>query len=141
MDRKEFLKSAGCMCGAGVIAGMLLTAESCAPKKQLYKATVSAGKALIPLGLFENGNVQVVNVQGLEEKVGVVKKTDGTFNAFEMKCTHAGATLKPVEGQFYCNLHGSKFDDEGNVVKGPAKTALKKFKTSMNAEYLEIHIG
>ncbi len=141
MDRKEFIKSAGCLCGAGTLATLLMTAESCAPKTQMFKATVEAGKALVPVSLFASGNIQVVKVQGLDDKVAIVKKADGTYNAFEMKCTHAGASLKVNGEEFACPLHGSQFDANGEVKKGPAKIALKNFKVKNIGDNLEVLVG
>jgi len=141
MDRKEFIKSAGCLCGAGALATFLMTAESCAPKTQLFKASVAAGKAIVPVSLFASGKIQVVKVQGLDDKVAIVKKADGTYNAFEMKCTHAGASLKVNGEEFACPLHGSQFDAEGAVKKGPAKTSLKSFKVVSAGDNLELLVG
>lgn len=141
MDRKEFIKSAGCLCGVGALAGLIATTESCAPKTQMFKATVASGKALVPTSLFEGGNIQIVKVQGLEDKVAIVKNTDGSYAAFEMKCTHAGATLKVNGDDFACNLHGSLFSTDGQVKKGPAKLPLKNFKTQVVDGNVELQIG
>ncbi|MEM1241655.1 MAG: cytochrome b6-f complex iron-sulfur subunit [Cyanobacteria bacterium P01_H01_bin.26] len=42
-------------------------------------------------------------------------------------CTHLGCTFpwNPVDQQFQCPCHGSLYDSEGNVVRGPAPLPLK----------------
>jgi cytochrome b6-f complex iron-sulfur subunit len=41
-------------------------------------------------------------------------------------CTHLGCTVqwKAEQNQFVCPCHGSQFDNQGRVVKGPAKRSL-----------------
>jgi nitrite reductase/ring-hydroxylating ferredoxin subunit len=50
--------------------------------------------------------------------------------AFDSKCTHAGAPTLMSGSQLKCPAHGSIFNPEsGEVVKGPAVTPLKSYKT------------
>jgi isorenieratene synthase len=45
-----------------------------------------------------------------------------------LSCTHQGCTVQPTEdGEFRCPCHGSVFDHEGQVVRGPAKRNLARF--------------
>jgi cytochrome b6-f complex iron-sulfur subunit len=48
-------------------------------------------------------------------------------------CTHRGATLKLVNQQPRCPIHGSRFDDDGKPVKGPASTPLAHYGVRIDA--------
>jgi Rieske Fe-S protein len=141
MKRKEFLKTACGAYGVGLLAGILLSEESCTPKagKAVSKYVPEAGKVSIPTSAMGENNIQIFQVKGMED-VGLVKKADGTYLAFEMKCTHQGATLKTRDGKFVCPAHGSIFSNQGAVEKGPAKTALKQYKTLVNGSNIEVYV-
>jgi Rieske Fe-S protein len=57
-----------------------------------------------------------------------------------MECTHQQNQLIAIPNGFKCNLHGSQFNLEGQVVKGPAERPLKKYKTSMDQGQLVIQL-
>ena len=42
---------------------------------------------------------------------------------------------------FTCNLHGSKFDQEGHVTNGPAARSLKKYPTEIVSNQIIIHLA
>jgi cytochrome b6-f complex iron-sulfur subunit len=69
---------------------------------------------------------------------GYVFNSGGTFMAFSEVCTHAGCKVpyKPADSKFECPCHGSQYDKTGEVVKGPAKTRLAKFDTTVVGDSL-----
>jgi hypothetical protein len=46
----------------------------------------------------------------------------------EPRCTHQGCVLREDEptGSWACPCHGSRFEPDGRVVQGPARTALAR---------------
>jgi len=46
------------------------------------------------------------------------------FTALSLTCTHLGCTLEQKAGIFSCPCHGSRFDENGKVLHGPATKAL-----------------
>ncbi len=54
----------------------------------------------------------------------VIYKTGQGFQGYSLICTHLGCTLEESEGGFSCPCHGSSFDPEGRVIKGPARDDL-----------------
>ena len=56
------------------------------------------------------------------------KQTDGSLTALDDRCTHLGCRQKWNRERrlFECPCHGSEFDLEGNVKRGPASRALPK---------------
>lgn len=50
-----------------------------------------------------------------------------------LRCTHLGCTVRwdNEEQQLRCPCHGSRFDDRGAVVEGPAKQALPVYRSEL----------
>jgi len=49
----------------------------------------------------------------------------GVFKGFSAVCTHAGCTVSEVvDGTIICPCHGSEYNLEGSVTKGPATKPL-----------------
>ncbi|MFD0751568.1 ubiquinol-cytochrome c reductase iron-sulfur subunit [Mucilaginibacter calamicampi] len=63
-----------------------------------------------------------------------------SFVALSSVCTHQGSTIdyKPLQNQFVCPTHGSTYSLSGEVVKGPAPLALKKYKVTLSLNTLNI---
>jgi Rieske Fe-S protein len=53
----------------------------------------------------------------------------GGLYALSAACTHAGVTINFVGGNnaFHCFAHGSSFDLNGGVTRGPANSPLRHF--------------
>ncbi|HWE02530.1 MAG TPA: Rieske (2Fe-2S) protein [Tepidisphaeraceae bacterium] len=57
----------------------------------------------------------------------------GNLFALSSVCTHRECRLRPQEDHtFFCKCHGSRFDENGKVTKGPATRDLPHFATSTN---------
>jgi Rieske Fe-S protein len=66
--------------------------------------------------------------------------------AMTLVCTHQGCDIGQqgaVSAQgIYCACHGSEFDADGNVVRGPAIAALAHFAVSADSSgNLTVHTG
>jgi len=64
----------------------------------------------------------------------VLIHNDEGFMALSMVCTHLGCTVEHKDGVYECPCHGSKFDQQGFVTRGPANTPLKKLRVEVNEE-------
>lgn len=61
-------------------------------------------------------------------------RRSGELAVFSSLCTHRHVPLKAEpNGSFYCSRHGSTFDPNGHIAKGPASHDLPKLKTSISA--------
>lgn len=46
------------------------------------------------------------------------------FKAMSLTCSHLGCTVEPRNFGYECPCHGSRYDTEGTVTKGPAASKL-----------------
>jgi cytochrome b6-f complex iron-sulfur subunit len=56
------------------------------------------------------------------------------LRAFSLVCTHLGCTVEESNYGFTCPCHGSRYDLEGVVEKGPAKLNLKKLRVEQTED-------
>ena len=68
-----------------------------------------------------------------EANLTVVRDADGVY-AISNTCTHLGCTVGRTAEGFACPCHGSRFDDSGKVVGGPAPRALPWLEVSRTAD-------
>jgi cytochrome b6-f complex iron-sulfur subunit len=142
IQRRAFLKKTGstiaCVCLAG---GEVLEAA----EKNISQYAVEDSKIVIELSkhpkLKEVGGSEVL--QAGKKKIIVIHPDDKGYKAFENKCTHMGGQVAyiPKDGFMQCSWHGSRFDIEGQVVKGPAKKPLTELKTSLDKDQLTIYLS
>ena len=58
--------------------------------------------------------------------------------ALSLVCTHLGCTVNVTERGLTCPCHGSEFDRQGLVLKGPASRALQRLKVEERGGMLEV---
>lgn len=69
------------------------------------------------------------------DDVVVTQPTAGVFNGFSAVCPHAGCNVSEVvDGAIVCPCHGSRFDLQGAVVKGPAREPLESRPVSVKGD-------
>jgi len=73
-------------------------------------------------------------------KAAVVKENN-KLEVFSTSCTHLGCRIKQIEnGKFICPCHGSEFNLQGEVLKGPATKPLRKLKYELTSDKKQIKI-
>ncbi len=130
--RREFLVKAGVTAGSLVLG---LASVGKAQEKMTAKTNAAAktgdDEVILKLGekspLNKVGGYQTVETSG--GKVVVVRVADAEYKAFSAVCPHKGGPIKYDEAtkQLFCPWHNSRFDTNGKVVKGPAKTDLSAY--------------
>jgi cytochrome b6-f complex iron-sulfur subunit len=69
----------------------------------------------------------------------LIKDAQG-FHAVSLVCTHLGCTVETRPEGFACPCHGSRFDPQGRVTRGPATQPLIVLRTEITADgRLHIH--
>ena len=68
----------------------------------------------------------------------IVHDEDG-LRAISLVCSHLGCTIEERNFGFECPCHSSRYNPEGQVIKGPASTDLKKLRL-VESEDGNLHI-
>jgi nitrite reductase/ring-hydroxylating ferredoxin subunit len=66
-----------------------------------------------------------------DRQLFVFNETDG-FYAISSVCTHLGCNVKRGGPGFACPCHGSQYDENGQVVRGPAPKPLPWYSLSFS---------
>lgn len=69
--------------------------------------------------------------------VAVFRDDQGVY-AISTVCTHLGCIVKPTAHGFECPCHGSKFAEDGTVVRGPAPKPLPWLGVTVSANSITI---
>lgn len=145
MKRAEFLKLSctGCLLGsAGLITATSLL-SSCSPKasSSLYKTAVTDKKLIVPITQLALKKLTIVRGTGMEYDVAVHQTKDGIYEALLLQCTHFNNPLIVNGASFSCTMHGSEFDENGIVKKGPASRPLSKLSCAVVGNNLIIQVS
>ncbi|MDY6893754.1 MAG: Rieske 2Fe-2S domain-containing protein [Chloroflexota bacterium] len=93
--------------------------------------------------LSQRGGAVYLKDQGLQTPVLVVRTMDDRYLAFANSCPHGKRKIDPLPGEpalRCCSVGYSKFDYEGNVLKGPAKDPLKRYDVELSGGELVISL-
>jgi len=138
MDRRTFIRSACQACAALAVVPAVATLEGCASGKGL---AVNNGALNIPLSDLNKNGTTFLKAQGLSAKLMVVRRADGTYNALLLNCPHKNGPVKEKAGVLTCDWHGSTFDGDGKVTKGPSKQDLKSYPATVEGDMLRVNVG
>jgi cytochrome b6-f complex iron-sulfur subunit len=127
LSRRDFLKQARMIvlaaCGVLGVGGLLRFLDTrTQPDPQ---TDFDAGPAD---GFAEGSRTLLPNVPAV-----LIKNPDG-FIALSLVCTHLGCTVESQPGGFACPCHGSHFDPQGKVTRGPAEKPLRLLRTQVSSD-------
>ncbi len=142
MDRKEFIKKGSCGICIALSSGFLLSAllDSCKTPLGVVKTSSKEDIVLIPVKEFEQSDYKLVRVNNYDYDLAVQKNANGTYTTLVLLCSHAGQPLTRTGKNYYCALHGSQFDHEGHVTKGPAERDMIKLTTQIINDQISIQL-
>jgi cytochrome b6-f complex iron-sulfur subunit len=61
-------------------------------------------------------------------------RTEAGFTALSLACTHLGCTVEAGADGFACPCHGSRFDPQGAVTRGPATKPLPALRVEATVD-------
>ncbi len=133
MDRRQALRRLGTgllgLCGCAGLPTYLATLE--AGTIELRRDEVESG--------FGAGNAVRIRASGLEEEIALLRLGDGSLRALGTTCTHLGCQVRPGGEFLVCPCHGSTFDRQGAVVRGPAQRPLTSYPVAVSEDRITIH--
>jgi Rieske Fe-S protein len=88
-------------------------------------------------GMVPAGNVSSTTVDSLAvipNAPAILARDKSGLYAMTITCTHEGCDVAPSTGTtLFCGCHGSRFDENGNVLNGPASSPLVHFAVTVDA--------
>lgn len=131
IGRREFIeRSLGSVIAASALGG-------CA---SLITRTVTPIDGALRLALvhfpeltMEGGALKVVP-KGASDPVYVLALGNRRFAALSPICTHLGCTVDIEQARLVCPCHGSSYDREGRVLRGPAEYPLARYPVEVTAD-------
>jgi nitrite reductase/ring-hydroxylating ferredoxin subunit len=115
----------GCISLGGATAGFLAAMFRYLVPNVLYEP--SRRFSIGPPSGFPAGSATFLP----ERQLYVFNQADG-FYAVSSVCTHLGCTVKHAGSGFECPCHGSRFDENGRVVQGPAPRPLAWYALTLS---------
>lgn len=97
---------------------------------------------LLPV-LAEIGGVLVARPVGFTDLLMVIRLSSTTFNVTSAICRHRRCTVgyDAAAMQLACPCHGSRYDLDGTVKKGPAEENMPTYSAVLDGTILKITVG
>ena len=110
------------------LAGVVCLGRFLSPKVRRKQTLLSVARAELP-------------PQGAlvyhEVRVALMREGDAVY-ALSLVCTHLGCTVQVTPTELICPCHGSTFDRQGRVLKGPADRPLERYRVERRGEFFEV---
>ena len=74
-----------------------------------------------------------------DKQIGILNRENG-ITVLSIACTHLGCILNVENDKFICPCHGSMFELNGSVIKGPALKPLKHIKYTIENNNIIINL-
>lgn len=110
------------------LAGLFTLGKFLRPKVQQKKILLSVAKAELPL----HGALIYK-----EARVAIMRDGNAVY-ALNLICTHLGCTINVTPTELICPCHGSSFDRQGRVLKGPADKPLLRYQVEERGDLLAV---
>ncbi|WP_018616704.1 ubiquinol-cytochrome c reductase iron-sulfur subunit [Segetibacter koreensis] len=138
MDRKEFLSLLGFSSASIALASCV---AGCS--KNVTSRTTAPANVDFTIDLSQAANAALLSNGGYVYNSGVIvaRTMTGAYIAVQQLCTHdtVAVTYQGAYHRFFCNAHGSTFNETGQVTGGPAPVALKTYNTSLTGNSLRVY--
>ncbi len=144
-SRRDFLQIGGTIGALLVVAAALGVWTALSPSQDSGNSPsntqTSGATSTGPSGAVANVNSLQIGVpeyfdypsQGYTNML--MKKSDGSVSAISLLCTHVCCVCQyeSGNGDLFCPCHGSVFDLNGNVLRGPAQTKLPSIQLRIDS--------
>ena len=131
-------------CGLGVVS---LAVIGCAKLPPVREVPSRGGEVSLALAdypdLQKAHGVLPVRPDGQGKPIMIVRGEGEQFTALSLKCTHLGCTVgwNDEARRFECPCHGSRFQADGAVLKGPAKRPLTGYPVRFDGTTLHFTVA
>ncbi len=147
MKRKKFIQQIG---ATALIASMGISLESCTydtvetvtPTNPNTPTTPNPTNGIsvdLDDNMFSALSVEDSWLLHPSENI-LIANVNGQFLAFSSSCPHSGCTRDWVDfdGKYQCNCHGSRFNLNGSLDRGPATSGLTQLTVTQQGQTIII---
>lgn len=136
MNRRCFLRQ---MEATALAGGVGISASGCLGFHYV-NATIRANRAVVRLEQFGDRRYVLIDVPDLPLPLYVYRNDDGSYTTVSTRCMHQGCQVEPVAGHLICPCHGSEYQNDGSVLKGPTRLPLDRYHTEVDGADVVIHL-
>jgi Rieske Fe-S protein len=111
-------------CAVVALGGSEVPAAANAVVKKLPGGKLSVKLADLPVLSAVGGAMRIGSIKGVP--VGIARVGTNKYTAFNLRCPHQGITVTKTESGWMCKAHNSEFENDGDLLLGPATTGLIK---------------
>lgn len=137
VDRREFVNT----CAAVLLVPLLGACASLAA----HPVEVDRGRIRLRVAdhaaLAQQGGALKILPAGAKDPLYVLHLAGGTFAVLSPICTHRGCTVEVQGARMVCPCHGSTYDHEGRVLRGPAEEPLQRYAATLANGVLDIELA
>lgn len=140
ISRRAFLE------GAAAVGAGALVLGGCTQSGPIDGTiTPTNNMATLPFAMYPKltttGGGVVVDIGG--RPIAVIRTGDMTATALSAVCTHEACTVEIQSGTppLYCPCHGSEFAISGVVVRGPARSSLRVYQATVDANGVTVALA
>ena len=137
VSRREFLTYAAASTAGAALGGLLGCAAALTYPATVVEGQISLSRSELDQLAGPNRPV-IVKAPDLPDPVILIPVDEKTFRAVSAKCTHLGCHVRPAKNFLVCPCHGSTFNLGGEVVRGPASSALTTYPIEINGDEIKI---
>lgn len=136
MERRQFIAT----CAAG---GAALLLGGCVAMVT-HPVPMQAGRIRLQLAAYPdlgkpNGAIKILP-SGAAEPIYVLATDSAEYQALSPICTHRGCTVDVQGPRLVCPCHGSTYDRDGTVLRGPAERPLTRYAVTREGDTLVIEV-
>ncbi|HVE94721.1 MAG TPA: Rieske 2Fe-2S domain-containing protein [Acidimicrobiales bacterium] len=137
VDRREFVTTCACLVAGGLVSACASLAARPVP--------VADGRVRIVLAdhpeLTRADGALKILPQSATTPLYVLRLDGDQFAVLSPICTHQGCTVDIQGARLVCPCHGSTYDREGRVLRGPAARSLTRLSAAVSGGVLVIDIA
>jgi Rieske Fe-S protein len=127
LDRREFVTTCACLVAGGLVSAC---ASLVARPVPITDGRIRLALAEHPELTRSDGALKILP-EGATNPLYVLRLDDGRFAVISPICTHQGCTVDIQGPRLVCPCHGSTYDREGRVLRGPAQRSLGQFTATV----------
>lgn len=143
MNRMEFLKSLG-LKGASLLAVYCAasTLSSCVNESMdPTSSTGTGGELVLDLSTADYASLNTVGNYVIVSSIVVARVSTAAFAAVTQVCSHQGQKRVVFNaGEFFCAVHGARFDTSGKGLNANGSRGLKTYATALQGTILKVSL-